>query len=95
MLGDHSFLYNYLNGLLTITPKNNLSMNIGVESSRVNSNNQFDVQFRPSDENFKVCKHPESISINEKYDRIHFKNHINYKPSIVKRVFSKLKRIFS
>lgn len=89
--GPQFFLYNYLNGYLTITPKSNLAMNIGVESSRVDSNSQYDVHFRPIDINFKVTNHPKQIEINEYYDKIHFKKHINYRPSIFKRILRKLR----
>lgn len=92
--GPQFFLYNFLKGYLTITPKTNLAMNIGVESSRVDSNTQYDVHFRPIDYNFKVLTHPNHIKVNEYYDKIHFKKHINYRPSLLKRIIGRLKRIF-
>ncbi|UJP64476.1 glycosyltransferase family protein [Mongoliitalea daihaiensis] len=90
--GPQFFLYNYLNGLLTITPKNNLAMNIGVESSRVDKEGHLDVHFRPVDYDFSVSTHPMKIEVNAVYDKFHFNNHINYKAPIFKRIISKIKR---
>lgn len=90
--GPQFFLYNYLNDLLTITPKSNLAMNIGVESSRVDKEKNLDVHFRPIDKDFLVTIHPIKIEVNLLYDKFHFKNHINYKAPIFKRIVSKIKR---
>lgn len=93
--GPQFFLYNYLNGFLTITPKSNLAMNIGVESSRSSAKGQIDVHYRPVDDKFRVTKHPNEIRINKEYDDFHFKKHINYKPTLKQRISNKLKRILS
>jgi hypothetical protein len=93
--GPQFFLYNYLNGLLTITPKSNLAMNIGVESSRVDTREQYDVHYRPVNSDFKVSIHPDKIEINDLYDRFHFSKHINSRRPIILRIASKLKRMFA
>ena len=77
---------------LSIIPKVHLSSNIGIEG--LHSSGKTVSHFRAFDDDFKVTQHPIEVIRNKEYDNYHFKNHINRKPSLIKRAYGKAKRIF-
>jgi hypothetical protein len=93
--GPQFFMYMITNNYLTVVPRKNLVMNIGVESSRKNDVGEFNVHFRPTDQDFLISNYNNCISLDTKYDKIHFKKHINYKDSLFVRVIRKLKKVYA
>ena len=81
------------NGLLSIAPKVNLASNIGTTSSRTDSVSKINKNYYPADASYILSKHPIKIECDKEYGTHHFKNHINRKTPLIKRVFNKALRI--
>lgn len=83
--------YQRVQDRLAITPRTNLTSNIGVYG--LHAKGESEHHFRSYDENFIVEKHPKKIESFYEYDRHHFKTYINKKTNLTKRVFRKLKKV--
>lgn len=86
--------YRIRNSLLSIIPRVNLASNIGINSSRTDTNAKINKHYFPAVSSFVLLKHPSQIECNLSYDKYHFENHISNKTSIIKRVIRKMQRIF-
>ena len=75
---------------LNIVPRTHISSNIGVHG--LHARGRTTSHFRPYDKDFIVKKHPDKVERNIEYDKHHFKNHINKKASLLKRVINKAKQ---
>lgn len=76
---------------LSIIPRVHLSSNIGVDG--LHSKGQTSAHYREFDDNFVATVHPKEIIQNREYDKYHFENHINRRPSLIQRAFGKILRI--
>lgn len=90
---DSQFGYFRLrNQLISIAPRVNLASNIGTTSSRTGKSNVVNRHFYPSDNNFVLNMHPQIIECSTRYDKHHFRKHINKKKPLFKRL---LKKVFN
>ncbi len=81
-----------VNSRLTITPRVNLSSNIGIQGLHARGKNS--THYREFDTEFSVIKHPEEVKCEVAYDIYHFENYINRRrKSFLVRVLRKLTRI--
>lgn len=88
---DYQFAYfRITNSFLSIVPKVNLASNIGINSSRTDNVGTINEDYYPSTNDFTAVNHPVKVECNMLYDDVHFKNHINKKPPISKRVLNKI-----
>ncbi len=86
---DYQWSYTKLkNGALGIVPSKNLICNIG-SASGAHSSGPY-IQDIPSEEMTSFEKHPKFVIAYKEFDEYHYKNHIH--KSIIKRIFSKLKK---
>jgi hypothetical protein len=76
---------------LSVIPRVNLSSNIG--ATGLHSKGKTSQHFRTFDDNFIANNHPKEVKQNVEYDTHHFNNHINKRPSILKRAIGKTLRI--
>jgi len=83
--------YSRINNSLTITPRVNLTSNIGTYG--LHANGVTDLHFLLFDEKFTIKKHPEKVECFAEYDKYHFKNYINKRPYFFKRLIRKIKRV--
>lgn len=95
------YIANYIfwvNHLLCIVPKVNLTSNIGTHG--LHAKGRTENHFRKFDDKFVVKKHPETVEANVRYDRYHFKNYISSQRSlrcflrIPIKVFNKLFKVY-
>jgi hypothetical protein len=77
---------------LSIIPKVNLISNIGFWG--LHARGQAEFHCLPYDADFVVKKHPLEVRRNVDYDKHHFKNHINRKRALIRRIISKALRTF-
>lgn len=85
------FFYQRVNNRLSITPRTNLTSNIGINGLHARGSTEH--HFRSYDEDFKVYKHPKVIESFYEYDNYHFRTYINIKTPLTKRVFRRLRKI--
>ena len=78
------------NGALGIVPVENLIHNIG-SASGAHSKGLY-VEDIPSADMPKNIRHPKFVIDNSAFDLYHYKYHISKKPSLVKRIITKIKR---
>jgi hypothetical protein len=91
---DYQFAYHRIrNKLFSIAPRVNLASNIGTYSSRTDTESKENENYYTRENLFILSKHPQKIELSFDYDKYHFKNHINRRPSLVKRAFMKAIRI--
>lgn len=76
---------------LSIVPRINLTSNIGIYG--LHANGQTSGHFRTFDEHFITSVHPKEVERNIEYDKNHFKNHINTRPTLFQRAISKIFRM--
>jgi hypothetical protein len=89
---DYVFLYKrWISNSISVIPRVNLTSNIGVFG--LHARGKTENHFRPFDEQFKVIKHPEKVECNVEYDKHHFRKHINFRRTIVHRIFKKILNI--
>lgn len=73
---------------ISVIPRVNLTSNIGIFG--LHAQGATEHHFRSYDENFRVERHPDKIECTVKYDKHHFKKHINNKVPISKRILNKV-----
>jgi hypothetical protein len=93
--GPFFFFHILYKGYLSVVPALNLSTNIGIVGEHTFE--RVDQHFWPTAQDFKIRSHPKRVKQNEKYDKYHFKKHINREkpPAFIKRVINRLLRILT
>ncbi|MCF7916343.1 MAG: glycosyl transferase [Candidatus Omnitrophica bacterium] len=87
------YLYRHrVNDFFSITPKVNLTSNIGVYGVHGHGMNK-KYYFKKYDKNFVVKKHPGKVKYFKKFDIYHFKKHIDDRITLAKRIINKTKKI--
>lgn len=92
---DYQFAYYRIrNSLLSIVPRVNLASNIGTTSSRTDIIDLINKNYYAADNSFILSEHPDKVECDLEYDKHHFKNHINRKSPLIRRIISKALRTF-
>lgn len=88
---DSQWAYTRLKTGLGIVPSRNLIHNIG----SVGTHSDCDVnRDMVAEEMPEILRHPRFIMVNRVYEDYHYRHHIQKKPSLIRRVWNKLGRVF-
>lgn len=78
---------------LTITPKVNLTSNIGIYG--VHAHGKMETHYLPYDKKYSVNNHPEPVEVHPFYDKYHLRKYILKHRYLHKRFFRKINKIIS